>query len=174
MSTNDGPLGVDAPSPGLLEGVFDGPSEFAQLVRDALACAAREGWSNMVWSDANFEDWPLGESAVAESLQAWSKTGRRLVMLSRDYDAVRRQHARFVRWRIQWDHLVECRLCKGVDASEFPSALWSPHWAMHRMDVVHSRGTAGADPLRRTRLKEALDECKRHSSPGFPASILGL
>lgn len=174
MQTHERPFAVEPQSPGLRERVFDGPLEFGQLVRDALACAAREGWADMVWSDVSFEDWPLGEKAVEESLQAWSRSGRRLVVLSRNYDVVRRQHARFVRWRTQWDHLVECRVCKGVDASEFPSVLWSPHWAMHRVDGVRSRGIASVDPLRRMRLKEALDECKRHSSPGFPASILGL
>eukprot|EP01041_Mallomonas_annulata_P032679 gene32679-55192_t len=34
-----------------VEGKFEGLTAFAQLVRDALACAAQEGWSQMVWSD---------------------------------------------------------------------------------------------------------------------------
>lgn len=174
MQSNDAPAAGPGVTGRLLEGAFDGPSEFAQLVRDALACAAREGWSEMVWSDASFEDWPLRESAVAESLQAWSRTGRRLVMLARNYDAVLRHHARFVRWRNMWDHIVECRVCKSVDASEFPSALWSPQWAMRRMDLVRCNGVAGYEPQRRIHLKEVLDECRRQSSPGFPASILGL
>jgi len=49
---------------GHLTGAYSGPIEFANMVREALASAAREGWSSMVWSDANFADWPLGERAV--------------------------------------------------------------------------------------------------------------
>jgi hypothetical protein len=162
------------PMSDLLQGHFAGPTEFAQLVRDALACAASEGWSQMVWSDANFEDWPLREKVVADSLQAWSRSGRKLVILAKNYDSVLRHHARFVTWRNTWGHIVECRVCKTVDASEFPSAIWSPTWVMRRLDVVHSTGVAGFDVQRRVLLKEKLDECQRQSAPGFPTSTLGL
>jgi hypothetical protein len=73
-----------------------------------------------------------------------------------------------------WDHLVECRICKNVDASEFPSALWSPAWAMRRLDLTRSAGFAGVEPQRKLLLREALEECRRQSAPGFPASTLGL
>ncbi len=158
----------------LPEGRFEGLAVFAQLVRDALACAAHEGWPHMVWSDANFLDWPLREKAVVESLHAWSKKGRRLVLLAQRFDEVQRHHARFVQWRNTWDHLVECRVCRQVDASDFPSALWSPHWVMRRLDLERSTGVSGREPQRRVVLKEELDECLRQSSPGFPSTILGL
>lgn len=163
-----------APASPLLEGAFSGPTEFAQLVRDALACAAQQGWSEMVWSDANYEDWPLRERAVVESLQAWARNGRKLVLLAQNYESMIRYHARFVRWRTTWGHLIDCRVCKGVDGSDFPSALWSPHWVMRRLDVVRSTGVAGREAQRRVFLKEELDECQRHSSPGFSATTLGL
>jgi len=164
-----------APGTGkLFEGPFTGPAEFAQLVRDALACAALEGWSEMVWSDANFEDWPLREKAVIDSLSAWSHRGRRLLLLSRSFDSMQRYQARMVTWRRTWDHIVECRVCKTIDAADFPSALWSPHWVMRRLDLVRSTGIAGSEPQRRVLLKEELEECRRQSSPGFPSSILGL
>jgi hypothetical protein len=160
-----------APAPG---GAFAGPTAFAQIVREAVACAAREGWSTMVWSDANFEAWPLGERTVVESLQAWSRSGRQLVMLAHNYDTVIRYQPRFVTWRKTWDHLIECRLCKNLDASEVPSAFWSPNWAMRRLDLVRCTGVAALEPARRVLLKEELDECRRQSSPGFSATILGL
>ena len=162
------------PRPRLYEGPFEGPTEFAQLVRDALACAAQEGWTEMVWSDANFEDWPLPERAVTESLQAWSRSGRRLVILAKSYESILRLQPRFVSWRQMWDHIVECRLCKNMDVCNFPSALWSPQWAARRLDMVRCTGVAGFDPRRRLQLKEAMDECRRQSSPGFPSSTLGL
>jgi hypothetical protein len=158
----------------LLEGAFAGPQAFAQLVRDALATAAHEGWVEMVWSDATFEDWPLREKAVVESLQAWARSGRRLVLLARSYDSLRLLHPRFVSWRVMWDHIIECRVCKSVDASEFPSAMLSRTWSMRRLDLARSTGRAGYETRRRLQLQEALDECRRQSAPGFSASVLGL
>jgi hypothetical protein len=157
-----------------LTGAFSGPTEFAQVVRGALIRAASEGWPAMVWSDPTFEDWPLGERVVTESLQAWARSGRHLVLLAHRYDALIRYKPRFVSWRKTWDHIIECRLCKNLDASEVPSALWSPHWAMRRLDLVRSTGVADLEPARRVLLKEELDECRRQSSPGFSATTLGL
>ena len=81
MTTSDAP----APEP-LPSGRFEGRKAFQQLVRDALAAAAREGWREMILSDPDFADWPLGERAVAEALNAWSVSGRRCIMLSRCWD----------------------------------------------------------------------------------------
>ena len=66
----------------LLQGAFSGPRQFAQIIRDALAVAAQEGWSEMVWSDPDFESWPLREKAVADSLNGWAQRGRKLVLLA--------------------------------------------------------------------------------------------
>lgn len=155
-------------------GSFSGPTEFAELIRHTLARAASEDWACMVWSDPNFEDWPVGERAVIESLQAWARGGRQLLMLAHSYESVLRYKPRLVSWRKTWDHIVECRVCKTVDASEMPSALWSPHWAMRRLDVVRCTGVGGLEPQRRVLLKEELDECRRQSAPGFSATTLGL
>ena len=157
-----------------LKGTFTGPTAFAQTVRAALARAAQEGWQAMVWSDASFEEWPLGERAVTESLQAWAGSGRQLVMLAHNYNSVLRYQPRFVSWRRTWDHIIDCRVCKTIDASEMPSALWSPHWAMRRLDLVRSTGVADLEPARRVLLKQELDECRRQSVPGFSATTLGL
>jgi len=167
MSGSEG--GAHAPS-----GRFSGPQEFAQVVRGAIASAAREGWPAMVWSDASFEEWPLGERTVVEALNAWSHSGRQLVMLARSYDSVIRNQPRFVTWRKTWDHLLECHVCKTIDASEMPSAIWSPHWAMRRLDLVRCTGVADLEPARRVLLRQELDECIRQSSLGFPATTLGL
>ena len=171
MATTDG---SDNNGDAGLKGPFSGPKAFAQTIRAAIARAAKEDWPAMVWSDANFENWPLGERAVSESLQEWAGSGRQLLLLARSYDSVIRYQPRFVTWRKTWDHIIECRVCKTMDASEIPSALWSPQWAMQRLDLVRSTGVADLESRRRVLLKEDLDECLRQSSPGFPASTLGL
>ena len=158
----------------LAEGPFTGPTAFADLIRNALLRANNEAWSEMVWSDATFEDWPLYEKAVVEGLNAWSRKGRKLTLLAHHFDAMRRLHPRFVEWRVRWDHLLECRVCKGVEASEFPSALWTPTWALRRLDLVRSTGVATTEPRMRLLVREELEQRKRQSSPGFSASLLGL
>lgn len=155
-------------------GRFEGREAFAQLIRTALARAAQEGWREIILSDATYADWPLGERAVAESLQAWSASGRRLIMLATGFDEVIRRHARFVSWRKTWGHIIDCRLCKGAHAVDFPSAIWAQDWLMHRLDVQRSHGVSGLDRMRVIQLKELLDEKIRNSTAGFPSSTLGL
>lgn len=158
----------------LPSGRFEGRLAFQQLVRDALACAAREGWREIILCDASFADWPLGERAVAQSLQDWSRTGRRVTLLAKRYDEVVRRHARFVAWRGTWSHIIEARACAAADPLELPSAIWSPGWVMHRLDPERCNGFSGAEPERRLALREQLQEWLGRSSPAFPATTLGL
>ena len=153
---------------------FEGREDFRTLVRDALAAAAREGWREIILSDASFEDWPLGERAVAESLQAWSASGRRMVLLARRYDSVVRQHARFVRWRGTWSHIITAVACTDADPLALSSAIWSPAWVLERLDPERSHGWCGSEPERRVLLRERLQEWLAKATPAFPATTLGL
>ena len=158
----------------LPQGRFEGPSEFAELIRMAFATAALQGWREIIICDSTFEDWPLGERAVAQSLQHWSKQGRKLTMLAKNYSEVMRRHARFVTWRRTWSHIIECRGNASISPDDMPSALWSPDWVFHRLDLARSTGVSGAEVARRVALKERLDECLKLSSPAFAATTLGL
>lgn len=63
----------------LPEGRFSGREAFQQLVRDALATAAREGWREIILSDADFHDWPLGRRGKSGCGPRWyaiAPTGR--------------------------------------------------------------------------------------------------
>ena len=64
MNLDDNNTAPDLPA--LLEGRFNGPSEFAALIRLAFTTAAACGWREIILSDSSFEDWPLGERAVAQ------------------------------------------------------------------------------------------------------------
>jgi len=153
---------------------FEGREDFRQLVRDAIATAARDGWRELILSDATFEDWPLGERAVVDSLNAWSKSGRSVVLLARRYDEVIRKHPRFVRWRGTWSHIITAVACTSADPLDLPSALWSPEWVMERRDLERSNGYCGSEPDRRVALRESLNEWLRQATPAFPATTLGL
>lgn len=163
-----------ATPPILLEGRFSGRTEFAEMVRQAFAVAAKQGWREIVLCDPDFEDWPLGERVVAQALNDWSGTGRKLTMMAKNYDGVLRKHTRFVVWRRTWAHIVECRGSAATPADSMPSALWSPGWVFERLDLQRSAGVAGFDAARRVALKERMNERLLNSSPGFPASTLGL
>jgi hypothetical protein len=153
---------------------FEGREEFRQLIRDALACAAREGWRELILSDASFEDWPLGDLAVAQSLQAWSKSGRKMLLLARRYDGLVRRHPRFVQWRGKWSHIITATAVPSADALELPSAVWSPGWVLDRRDVERCNGYCGSEPERRVLLRERLNEWLLKSTPSFPSTTLGL
>ncbi|CAN7481811.1 hypothetical protein LJR161_003242 [Variovorax paradoxus] len=164
-----------AAGPSLPEGRFDGREAFAAIVRAALSSAARQGWRELVFSDPDFADWPLGERASIEALQAWSAAGRRFVLLAQRFDAVERSHARFVAWRRMWGHIIECRAVRAeAGSTAVPSAIWTPGWFAHRTDPERSRGLCGFDPRARRELRETIDESWRVGVAAFPASTLGL
>jgi hypothetical protein len=161
-------------TPILLEGVFDGKAAFEQLIRDALATAAVQGWREIILCDADFDDWPLGERAVVESLNAWSQSGRRLTLLAKHFDPLIARHHRFVTWRSRWSHIIEARAVPSADAQEFPSAIYAPLWVMRRLDTPRSKGVASHQPQRRVALREEINEWLGKSSPAFAATTLGL
>lgn len=165
---------TDDTGSGLPEGRFEGPAEFAAAVRRAFESAATRQWTEVILSDQNFEDWPLGERAVVQSLDQWCRTGRRFTVLAKSYDEIVRRHARFVTWRRTWSHLVDCRTNAALMASEWPSAIWSPTWVLHRTDPARSTGFTSSEPGKRVALRERLDECLRRSSATFASTVLGI
>ena len=166
---------IDDAGPGLPTGAFIGRETFRTLVRAALARAAHEGWRELIVCDAGFRDWPLGERDCVDALNAWVRAGGcQFTMLAQGYDEVVRRHARFVDWRRQWAHRIDCRVCAAADARDLPNALWSPHWVMQRLDILRSSGVSSAEPERRLLLRELIDQWLGRSTAGFPATTLGL
>ena len=158
----------------LPEGRFSGRTEFGDRIRRAFQAAANQGWREIIICDANFEDWPLGERAVTSALGDWSRTGRKLTMIARNYDAVTRTQPRFVSWRQTWSHIVECRGSASGSRDNLPSAMWTPSWVFERLDLERSAGYCGHEAARRVALKECLKERLLKSVPAFPATTLGL
>lgn len=160
--------------PALPSGRFSGPTEFAAVIRLAFEAAAKQGWGEIILSDRSFEDWPLGERVVTQSLQDWSRSGRKLTMLAKNYDELIRRHARFVTWRRTWAHIIDCRSNTSMSADDFPSGIWSPTWVCQRLDLERCTGISGVEPARRVMMRERLEECLRRSSAAFPATTLGI
>jgi hypothetical protein len=164
----------ETPAGTLPEGRLQGRLAFADLVRQALACAAREGWSHIVLSDPDFADWPLGERSVVDSLNAWSGRGRRIQFLARDFGRLREQHPRLVQWRVTWSHIVEAHACRSLAGGEIPSAIWSSQWMMERLDIDHCVMVASRSAERRAALQERLQAGWQQGTPSFAATTLGL
>ena len=158
----------------LPEGRFSGRTEFGDLIRRAFRAAANQGWREIIICDADFADWPLGERAVTSALGDWSRTGRKLIMIARSFDAVTRRHPRFVTWRQTWSHIVECRGSASGPSETLPSAMWTPDWVFERLDLERSAGYSGREATRRLALRESLNERLLKSAPAFPATTLGL
>ncbi len=169
MASDESPPPVELPS-----GRLTGREAFAQCVRSALATAAQQGWRELVLCDPSFANWPLHERQVIDSLQSWSRAGRSCTLLAASYDAVVREHARFVTWRRNWGHIIDSRICRQIDPVNFPTLLWSPHWTMQLLDPVRSIGVCGSEPDRIVQAREQWQALMLVSSPGFPATTLGL
>ncbi len=124
---------------------------------------------------ADYGDWPLGEVAVVEALDAWALTRRQpgWRMLARRYDGLARAAPRFVEWRTRFAHLIECReLPDGVDEPA-EGVLLSGHGVIAKA-VEHGRAALvcrGAAWLAAMQRWEAAWE---RSQPAFAAYTLGL
>lgn len=158
----------------LPEGRIQGAEAFSDLVRRALAQAASDRWNHLILSDPDFTDWPLGERAVIESLNAWAGGGRHVQFLAKDFGRLRERHPRLVQWRVTWSHVVDARACRDSSGDAVPSAIWTPRWCMERIDLDRSVVVATSLPQRRAALFERLQSAWQRGTPSFSASTLGL
>lgn len=163
-----------APASALPLGRQEGRVAFSKLILNTLEVAVQHNWKEWWWCDPDFEDWPLGERAAVDALNRWAGRGKRLHLLARDYKAMRQLHARFVGWRVKWDHIIEIKACPSASEEEFPSAIWTPDWCLERIEKELSVVVCSDSPQRRTLLKHDLQEWWGKGTPAFPASTLGL
>jgi hypothetical protein len=158
----------------LIQGAMQGRVAFEEAVRVSIEQAAERGWDRLCWMDRDFADWPLGEQRVYAALQAWSREGRRIMIIASNFDLLISTHHRFVNWRRQWAHIIECWQCSQADKTEFPSLVLSPEWSLLRVDRQRCLCHASADIERVKALEEFRQHWLEKSSLGFPANVLGL
>lgn len=151
-------------------------ADFVDALRAGFAAAADAGCRELWIADPDFADWPIGEIAVVEQLTRWALPHRRLTVVACGYDEVVRRHPRFVAWRRQWSHVVDCRqFDDDGDADALPTLLLAPGVVTVRLfDRQHLRASVSADPADALQARELLDEVAQRSVEAFPATTLGL
>jgi hypothetical protein len=150
-------------------------SEFHDALREAFALVADKGCREIFISDADFADWPLGERAVIDSLTRWAYAHRKLTVLAQSFDEFQRRHPRWVQWRKQWSHVVECRTPDEADAGRVPGLFLAPGVVTLRvLDPEHYRASMAFDEADAILARENIDALLQRSEEAFPASTLGL
>ena len=155
---------------------FEGAGELARVLRDAMAHAAGHATHRVCWCDENYAAWPLGEAAWVAQLTRWARAGgRELVMIARDWAGVERRHPRFVDWRRDWAHLIQCLAPDETRTATLPT-LWidAAGQAIRVLDHATWRGRAGVDRFDRQHARAEFDAISQRAGPGSSAVTLGL
>jgi hypothetical protein len=149
--------------------------EFHEAVRAALVQAADAGASEICLVDPDFQDWPLNERAVVETLARWAASQRRLVVFAHSFDALPRSAPRFAEWRRQWSHIVQCRTDPDLEAQQVPSLLLVPgEVAVRLLDPVRHRGVVSGRANDQVQCRESIDALLQRAVEAFPPTTLGL
>ena len=155
--------------------LFTARSDFLEAWHRALARVAERGCRELLLCDADYAHWPLGERATLEHLSAWVMSHRRLVVLAAQFDTLQRQHPRWVNWRRQWSHVVQCRQVDAADVAAIPSMVLAPGEVSLRLrDPVRFRGRLSFERADAVRDADDLDAFLQRSHEAFPVTNLGL
>ena len=150
-------------------------AEFLDAVRSALTRAEEHGAREIVLVDPDFADWPLNERTVIDSLSRWIDSSRLLVVIAHSFDELARRQLRFVEWRRQWAHVVQCRNDPDLEAEQIPTLLLVPgHSCIRVLDRIRYRGTVSKRPVDLTECRETVDALLQRSVEAFPVTTLGL
>lgn len=150
-------------------------ADFHRVLVQAFERAAEVGCREIWLCDVDYAEWPLGEQAVVQALTRWAYAHRRLTLLACRFDEVPRRHARWVAWRRDWGHVVECLALQDVEPSQMPCFWFAPGLqAVRLVDPRRYRGfvdTATADLLL---MHDRVRELAQRGVPDFPVTTLGL
>ena len=156
-------------------GLIDSRSGFHQALRAAFAHLAARPCLQVWLCDIDFADWPLNEPAVIDDLVRWAQPHRKMVVLAQSFDDLVRRHPRWVAWRRQWAHAVECRLVEPVEQGRMPLLLTAQGGLTVKLvDAQRYRGSWSREPADGRLALEMIDAISQRSQDAFPATTLGL
>ena len=149
--------------------------EFHEAIRAGLTQAADAGANEICLVDPDFDDWPLNERAVVETLGRWALSRRKLVVFAHSFDELSRTSPRFAEWRRQWSHIVQCRSDPELEAQQVPTLLLVPgEVAVRLLDPVRYRGVVSGRATDQVECRETIDALLQRSVEAFPPTTLGL
>lgn len=169
------PMSEPPPASGDTRWLFAARGDFLTAWHRALARVVERGCRDLLLCDADYAHWPLGERATLEQLSAWVMSHRRLVVVAAQFDTLQRQHPRWVTWRRQWSHVVQCRQVDEADVAAIPSMVLAPGEVSLRVrDMVRFRGRLSFERADAVRDADDLDAFLQRSHEAFPVTSLGL
>lgn len=149
--------------------------DFQATWREALKLLAAQGAREVWFCDRDYADWPLGERATIDLLTQWAGPHRRLVLLAAHFETIQRAHPRWVNWRRQWSHLVQCRQVDPADVESIPTMVLAPGVLSLRVhDPVRFRGRVSQGVAEAVRDRDELATFLQRSHEAFPVTMLGL
>ncbi len=156
-------------------GLIDSRSGFHHALRAAFADIAAHPRLQVWMCDSHFADWPLNEPAVIDALVRWAQPHRKLVVLAQSFDDVVRRHPRWVAWRRQFAHAVECRLVEPMEQGRMPTLLTAQGGLTVKLvDPQRYRGSWSREPADGRLAAELIDAVSQRSAEAFAATTLGL
>lgn len=152
-----------------------GRLDFHREIVRAFEHAADRGCPEIWLCDVDFADWPLGERALVEALTRWAYAHRRLTLLACHFDEVPRRHPRWVAWRRNWGHVVDCLALPEMKPSQMPCFWFAPRLqAVRLVDPIRCRGFIDTAPADLLVLQDQVRELASQGVPAFPVTLLGL
>ncbi len=151
--------------------LIEGREAWRQAVRELLL----DPGAQWCMYSADYEDWPLDESAVVQALRRWALPRRRLCvrLLARDYSRLLASCSRFVTWREDFAHLLECReLPPGIEAPS--EGLWLREHALVALPAQRERRALRQDGREAQASLQFFDQAWELAEPGFAPRALGL
>lgn len=154
---------------------IDSRRGFHAAIREAFASLAASACGEVVICDVDFADWPLGEICVVDGLTQWVRPHRKLMVYAQNFDDVPRRHPRWLRWRRQFAHAVECRVVEPLEHSRMPVLFAASGGLTVRLfDAARYRGTLSSNRGDAVLAREMIDAISQRSADGWPATTLGL
>ena len=156
--------------------LIDSRASFAAALRWGFERAVANGARCISCVDANFEEWPLDDAELLQSLTAWLRLPqRRLVLLAANYASVPQRLPRFTAWRRDWSHAIQAWQPPQELALDLPTLLLDDRSvSVHLLDPLHWRGRAAVDARSRLLWQEKIDVVLQRSETAFAATTLGL
>jgi hypothetical protein len=151
--------------------LIEGRLAWQQALRELLLDA---GAQLCMYSD-DYAEWPLDESALVQGLARWALPRRRpcMRMLARDYSKLLAGNSRFVRWREEFSHVIQCRELS-PDIESPPEGLWLRERALVALPAQRERRALLQAARDAQASLQMFEQAWDLAEPGFVPRALGL